>query len=95
MSDAQESKPKYLPNQIQSLQLKVAQQKAQIAQKDLFIAQQNFQAALSELEQAGDKVKTENSWDRGVVFNPETLAFIDGPKLVPTKDEKKSKGDEK
>lgn len=82
----QQSKPKYQPNEMQSLQLKVAQQQAQIAQKDLFIAQQNFQLALATLKAESDRVKQENKWDAEVIFNPETLTFIDTPKpiLVPS-----------
>jgi len=74
---SQELKVKYQPNEIQSLRLKVAQQQAQIAQKDLFIAQQNFQLSVSALKTEADKVKKENGWDAGVLFDTERLLFID------------------
>ena len=82
LMQGQETKVKYQPNELQSLRLKVTQQQAQIAQKDLFIAQQNFQIALAALKVEGDKVKRENQWDAGVIFNPETLMFIDPPKPI-------------
>ena len=79
--------PKYHPNELQTLQLQVAQQQAMLAQKDLFIAQQNLQVAMNQLKSAADKVRQENQWDAGVIFNPDNLTFIDPPKpmvIVPS-----------
>lgn len=81
---AQEAKkPKYQPTELQTLRLQLAQQQAQLAQKDMFIAQQNLQAALAALKAESDKVKQANNWDASVIFNPDTLMFIDAPKPIP------------
>jgi hypothetical protein len=80
---AQLSKPKtYLPNETQTLRLKVKQDAAVIAQKDMQVVQQRFQDALNALNAEAEKVKLENKWSPDVKFAPDTLTF-DVPKLTP------------
>ena len=84
---AEESKPKYSPTEVQGLRLKVAQQAAQLAQRELQLAcsepQQKFQKAIGDLNAEADKVKTENGWPKEVGFNPDTLAFTEPPPPAP------------
>jgi hypothetical protein len=80
---AQLSKPKtYLPSETQTLRLKVKQDAAVIAQKDMQVVQQRFQDALNALNSEAEKVKVENRWPKDVKFSPDTLTF-DMPKLAP------------
>jgi hypothetical protein len=78
-----EIKPKYAPTEIQTLRLQLRQKDAQIAQKDYFIAQQNFQAAVKALDDEADKVKTENQWPSGVLFDKDKLTFAEPPPEQP------------
>jgi hypothetical protein len=74
------TKPKFEPTEIQSLRLQIRQRDAQIAQKDLFTANQRFQLTLGELQAEAQKIKTENKWPADVRFNPDTLVFEEPPK---------------
>jgi high-affinity K+ transport system ATPase subunit B len=67
----------YQPTEIQTLHLQVKQRDAQLAQKDFFIAQQNLQIALKALNDEAAKVKVENNWPDGLVFNQEKLSFTE------------------
>jgi hypothetical protein len=70
-----QEKVKYEPTEIQSLRLKVDQQKALLAQRDLQQAQANMQAAMAALTEESAKIKKENGWPEDVTFNPDSLAF--------------------
>lgn len=73
----------FKPTELQTLRLQVKQLQAQTAQKDLFIAQQNFQAALKTLNDEADKVKAENNWPKETGFDANALTFAEGPKSNP------------
>lgn len=77
---AQDSK--YPLSEIQTLRLQVKQKDAQIAQQNVFVAQQAFSAAIKALRDEADKVKVENKWPAEVQFSPENLMFVD-PVLAP------------
>jgi hypothetical protein len=77
-----EEKPKYQPTEIQRLRMEVRQRDAQLAQKDYFIAQQNFNMAVKALTEEAAKVKAENKWPDGLVFDQEKLTFTE-QKLTP------------
>jgi hypothetical protein len=79
---AQRKPATYIPNENQVLRLKVKQDAAVIAQKDMQVVQQRFQDALNALNAEADKVKAENRWPKDVKFSPDTLTF-DMPKLTP------------
>ena len=84
---------KYQPSEVQSLRLKVAQQAAQLAQRDLQDAQTRFQTAVSALRDEGEKVKVESKWPKDVVFDLGSLTFsapqpAATPAATPTKDAK-------
>jgi hypothetical protein len=70
-----QEKPTYQPNETQSLKLQVKQRDTLLAQKDLQMAQQRFQAALNDLNAEAEQVKVENHWPKEVTFAPDTLAF--------------------
>lgn len=86
-------KPNFKPTELQTLRLQLKQRDAQIAQKDLFIAQQNFQAALKLLNDEADKVKAENSWPKETGFDANALTFAEGPKADPPDTGNKLKGE--
>jgi len=88
-----QEKPKYSPTEVQGLRLKVAQQAAQLAQRELQLAcsepQQKFQKAIGDLNAEADKVKMENGWPEEVGFNPDTLVFsVPPPPPAPKPTEK-------
>jgi len=86
----QASPAKYAPTEVQSLRLKVAQQAAQLAQRDLQDAQTRFQTAVSALREEGEKVKVESKWPKDVVFDLGSLTFsAPAPAPAPAKEEKK------
>ena len=66
----------YIPNELQSLRLQLRQRDAQLAQKDLFIAQRNLDSALKALNDEAAKVKEENNWPDGLVFDQQKLSFM-------------------
>ena len=85
-----QEKPKFSPTEVQGLRLKVAQQAAQLAQRELQFAcsepQQKFQKAIGDLNAEADKVKTENGWPKETTFNPDTLVFsMPPPPPAPAK----------
>jgi len=88
---AQRKPATYIPNENQVLRLKVKQDAAIIAQKDLQVVQQRFQDALNALNAEAEKVKTESKWPKEVTFSPDTLTFSapvvpkPSPAPVPTK----------
>lgn len=75
-----EEPAKYVPTELQELRLQVKLKDAQLAQKDYFIAQQNLNFALKSLNDEAARVKTENKWPDGLVFNQEKLSFTEEPK---------------
>lgn len=75
---------KYTPTEVQALRLKVAQQAAQIAQRDLQDAQTRFQTALASLREEGERVKAESKWPKDVVFDWGTLTFNEAPAAPAT-----------
>ena len=78
-------KSKFEPTEIQLLRLQVKQKDVQLAQKDYFIAQQNFNTTVKELNDEAAKVKEENKWPDGLVFNQEKLSFTENDvKPVPS-----------
>lgn len=70
------------PTKEQTLELKVAQLTAIIAQKEAQDAAARSQAAMKALVDAADKVKADNKWDAATTFDPNTLAFTP-PKPKP------------
>ena len=68
---------KYPLSEIQTLRLQVKQKDAQIAQQNVFVAQQSFSAALKALKEEAEKVRIENKWPAEVQFSPEQLVFAD------------------
>lgn len=71
------TKGKYQPSETQMLRLQIHQKDAQIAQKDLFIAQQNFQQSLHVLDAEADKIKQENKWPATLLFSQDNLSFTE------------------
>lgn len=81
---AKSDEPKsYIPTEVQSLRLQVKQRDAQIAQRDVLAAQQRFAALVQQLQVEAENVKTEQKWDKSVVFNVDTLTFSEAPKPEP------------
>ncbi len=72
-------KAKYEPSELQALRLKVKQQEAVLAQRDLRDAQMRLQAAMTELEAAAQAIKKENKWADNVQFDVNTLTFTAPP----------------
>ena len=71
--------PKLLePTELQSLRLQVKQKDALLAKNLLEQAQSNFQKALNDLKDEGDRVKSENGW-KDAQFDPSTLQFTPAP----------------
>lgn len=70
---------KYQPSEIQLLHLQLKQKDVQIAQQNVFFAQQQFKAMLQALGDEAQKVKAENSWPEAVVFDQESLTYSDPP----------------
>jgi hypothetical protein len=77
--------PALTPTEVQSLRLQVKQKDAQIAQKEMQEATVKFQGALTDLQNEGKKVVTENKWPDTTVFDPNTLRFSEAPKPEPAK----------
>lgn len=71
----QNDPPKYQPTEVHALRLKVAQQAAQLAQRDLQDAQTRFQQSLATLREEGERVKSEEKWPKDVVFDIGSLTF--------------------
>jgi hypothetical protein len=65
----------YTPTEVQSLRLKVAQQAALLAQRDVNDAQTRFQASIAAFRAEADKVKAENHWPDVVTFDMGALTF--------------------
>lgn len=84
LSYAQTTGP-FKPTEVQTLKLKVLQQQAQLAQRDMLDAQKRFSDALTGLSTEADKVKKENNWPDTVQFDQNTLTYS----LPPTPSEKK------
>jgi hypothetical protein len=74
---AEDSPNSYQPTEIQHLRLEVKQREVQLAQKDFFIAQQNLNMSLKALNDEAARVKIENKWPDGLVFNQEKLSFTE------------------
>lgn len=79
--------PTYMATEVQGYRLKVAQDNAIIAGKDLTLARQQLDAATAAAQQSysallaeADKVKAENKWPAEVTFNPNVP--ISDPKKV-------------
>lgn len=89
IAKADDGVKKYVASEIQMLRLQNKQKDAQLAQKDFFIAQQNFQAAVKALEDEGERVRTENKWPSAILFDKDKLSFNDFPAVhvVPQKSE--------
>jgi len=76
---AQDGHPAGLvPTEVQSLRLQVKQKDALLAKNLLEQAQSNFQKALNDLKDEGDRVKSENGW-KDAQFDPSTLQFTPAP----------------
>ena len=71
---AEESK--YQPNEIQSYRLQLKFKDAQLAQRDLALAQLNFNVAVNLLNAEGDKIRIENKWPEEVKFDADKLQFL-------------------
>lgn len=72
------------PTNTQTLQLKVAQLTAILAQKDAVAAQEHAQATMRDFMEIAEKVKADNKWDSATAFDPNTLTFT-----APAKEPKK------
>lgn len=79
------SPEKFTPTEIQGLRLQIKQKDAQLAQQDMQNATVRFQQALAALQSEGERVKTENKWDKEVVFNPNNLEFAKPPVVTNNK----------
>lgn len=71
------------PTQVQGLELKVAQQAAQLAQKDAQAAQDRFQQAMLALKAEADGIIKENKWPEGTRMDYDTLEFSVAPIPAP------------
>lgn len=66
---------KYIPNETQSLRLQLKQKDVQIAQQNLFFAQQQFKSTLQGLNDEAEKVRVENKWPDEIRMNQDSLVF--------------------
>lgn len=81
---AQEVK-EYKPTEVQLLRLQVKQKDAQMAQLRFQAAQQAFQSSINDLQIEASKIKEQNQWDKGTIFNADSLTFSEAPKPEPPK----------
>ena len=82
--------PTLTPTEVQSLRLQVRQRDAVIAKVQLDAAQQKFQAALKDLSDEAERVKSENKWDKTVAFDVNSMSFTAVAKdAAPAKDKGK------
>jgi len=80
----------YQPTEVQALKLKVAQQDAIIAQRDMQSAQQRYQNAIVALNTAAEQVKRDNKWPEDVQLNLDSLVFSKkAPAAAPEAKDKK------
>jgi len=77
----------YAPTEVQSLRLQVKQRDALLAKQALEQAQRQFQQALTDLTNEGERVKTEQGWPHDTQFNPNDLTYS----APPAKEAKKEK----
>jgi hypothetical protein len=81
---------KFIPDDNQKLRLKLAQKDAQLAQKDVDVANANLQRAIEAFNEEMTAIERENKW-------PENLQIVDGKTMEfkappePTKDKAKDK----
>lgn len=78
---AQRTSPKYEPNEVQKLQLQVAQKDAIIAKQAKDVADQNFNKAYATLQGTASDVILKNKWPADLQFDVEKLVFFEKPAL--------------
>ena len=72
---------KYEPTETESLQLQLAQAHAQLAQQQFNYAQENLSKAANEFNQTATKIVKAHGWPEDLRVDPNTLTFIELPKL--------------